>query len=334
MSEEWYHSSIHSGELSDYSPHAVRAFRDWLRAKYRVADALRRAWNDPRADFDSAVVPSQAAREAGRNERTFRDPATQMPVIDWYLFYNDLVPDTMEVFLNCFHLADTQRELVRRKVLNCNCTVLWCYASGRFNGAETSVEAMRELTGLRIRPDHGGARLRLRITLTDEGQSLLEHGMEVATLAAESTTRQRLESRAPAPVVIGHEHVWAQLISVEDPEATALGRLEGRTEVLLAHKPMRGWTSVFTANPVLPAAMLRALACQAGVHLYHRRDDTFYASRSYVCLNADGAGERTLRFPRPADLFHPFTGQRLARRVTEFSHRFADKETFLARYAT
>jgi hypothetical protein len=212
--------------------------------------------------------------------------------------------------------------------------VLWCYAPGLFNGAQASVEAMRELTGLRIRPDHGAGHVRLRIALTGEGQSLLERGMEAAALAAESTTRQRLEGRAPAPPVVGHEHVWAQLISVEDPDATVLGRLEGRMEVLLAQKPMRGWTSVFTANPVLPAAFVRALAGQAGVHLYHGRDDTFYASRSYVCLNADGAGERTLHFPRATDIFDPFTGERLARRVTEYRRSLRDKETLLLRYAT
>jgi hypothetical protein len=238
------------------------------------------------------------------------------------------------IFLNCFHLTDTQRELVRRKVLNRNRTILWCYAPGLFKGAQASVEAMRELTGLRIRPDHGVGHVRLRIALTGEGQSLLERGMEAAALAATSTTRQRPEGPAPAPPIIGHEHVWAQLISVEDPDATVLGRLEERTEVLLAQKPMRGWTSVFTANPVLPATMLRALARQAGVHLCHRRDDTFYASRSYVCLNADGAGERTLHFPRAVDLFDPFTDLPLARRVARFDHTFKDKESLLIRYKT
>jgi hypothetical protein len=112
MSEEWNHWSIHSGELSDYSPHAVRAFRDWLRAEYRAADALRQTWNDPRADFDSVGVPSQAAREAGRNECTFRDAAREMPVIDWYLFYNDLVPDTMEVFLRAAKEASAFKKAV------------------------------------------------------------------------------------------------------------------------------------------------------------------------------------------------------------------------------
>jgi len=237
------------------------------------------------------------------------------------------------VFLNCFHLTDTQRQLIRGKVLKGNRTVLWCYAPGLFNGARASVEAMRELTGLRIRPDHGDARVRLRIALTEDGQSLLDRGAEVAALAAESATGQRREANAAASPVIGHEHVWAQLISVEDPEAAALGRLEGRTEVLLAQKPMRGWTSVFTANPVLPAALLRALGRQAGVYIYNALDDTFYASRSYVCLNADGAGERTLRFPSAVGLFDPFTGQCLARRVTEFRRGLQDKETLLLRYA-
>lgn len=99
-------------------------------------------------------------------------------------------------------------------------------------------------------------------------------------------------------------------------------------------KRLKGWTSIYTLNPVLPAAFLRALARQAGVHIYTDRDDTFYASRSHLCLNADGAGERTLRLPRPADLFDSFTGRSLARRVKEYSHRFADTETQLIRYAT
>jgi hypothetical protein len=58
------------------------------------------------------------------------------------------------------------------------------------------------------------------------------------------------------------------------------------------------------------------------------------ASRSNLALNADGAGERTLRFPKPADLFNPFAGHRLADRVTSYSYWFQDKETLLLRYET
>jgi len=476
MSEEWYHWSIHSGELSDSSPHAARAFRVWLGAKYRSVDALRCAWNNSSVDFDSADVPSQPARQAGRNERTFRDPATEMPVIDWYLFYNDLIPDTIDsfaraakeachhrnvvgtfycylfefggdpefghnamaklaqsphldfvavtasyfdrelghgadyarapitsvdlhgilwyhdndtvsfrydemnagrqdretvaryrrelgvtetpqhtiwqyrrgagfvlgngiyqaffdlhggyfddpvlmaevkrlnlllagakdrdcssvaeilvvsdetscsyttfesgmlqqtlqpaqaqlaklgaphdsilvddlaladsnrykfiIFLNCFHFADAQRQLIRRRVLGRNRTVLWCYAPGLFHGAQTSVDAMRELTGMRLALAAEPDRVQARISLN-------ERGKRVAGIPHLS------------PGVVGHEHVWARLISVVDDSAVALGTLPGRSEVVLAMKSMRDWTSVYTLNPVLPASLLRALA--------------------------------------------------------------------------
>ncbi len=547
MSEEWYHWSIHTNELSDYSPHAIRAFRDWLRAKYPTTRALRAAWNDPQVDFSTAAVPGQASRQHGRNERTFRDPATEMPVIDWYLFYNDLIPDTIDgfaraakeasegrkavgtfycymfefggdpefghnalgrllrsphldflavtasyhdralgggadyarapitsvglhgklwyhdndtvsfryddmhrasqdratveryrrelgvtgtagetvwqyqrgagfvlgngiyqsffdlhggffddpalmaevqrlnalldeskqydcssvaeilvvsdeascsyatfesgllqqtlqpaqvqlaklgaphdsilvddlaladlnrykfvIFLNCFHLSDAQRRLIRKRVLNRNRTVLWCYAPGLFNGRQASIDAMQELTGLRLalsaKPDRVQARIRLQ-------EGVLPLGWNPGL----------------SPEVIGHEHVWAQLISVEDDSAVALGTLEGRAEVVLAMKSLPGWTSVYTLNPVLPASFLRALAQHAGVHVYNDHDDTLYASRSYLTLAADLAGPRRIRLRHRTDVLDPFSGERLYHGTSEIEHHFQPGEVAMWR---
>lgn len=549
MSEEWYHWSIHSDELSDYSSHALQAFRAWLRNKYLTSLALSQAWNEPDLNFERVAIPTQAVREAGRNKLVFRDPQTQMPVIDWYLFYNDLVPDTMDVFLraakeasnyrkvvgafycymfefggdpeyghnamgrllrskyldfalvtasyhnrslgagadyarapitsvglhgklwyhdndtvsfrydemnranadratveryraelgvtetaeetiwqyrrgtgfvlgngtfqsffdlhggyfddpklmaevkrlnslldearkydnrsvaeilvvsdevscsyatfqsafmqqtlqpiqvqlaklgaphdsilvddlalvnlarykfviflNCFHLTDSQRELIQRTVLNHNRWVMWCYAPGLFNEQTQSDEAMHQLTGIRIVPGESNSLARLRIKLNRDGARLLE-------------------GTATDGTIIGHEHVWGMSFSVQDSLAKSLGIIERRSEVALATKRLTDWTSVYTVNPVLPAALLRGFARQAGVHIYNRLDDTFYASRSYMCLNADGGGERTIRFPEPVDLFEPFTGELLASQVNEYSHLFVNKETLLIRCA-
>jgi beta-galactosidase len=565
MTEEWYHWSIHTNELSDYSVHAVRAFRDWLRAKYGTAQALRTAWSDPRVDFDSASVPTQAARQRDR-ERTFRDPAIEMPVIDWYEFHNDLIPDTIEVFaraakkacegrkvvgtfycymfefggdpefghnamtrlvrskhldfvavtasyfdrelgtgadyarapvtslalhgklwyhdndtvsfrydemnranpdratvaryrkelgvtetlqdtlwqyrrgagfvlgngiyeslfdlhggyfdhpalmaevkrlnlllgesqhydcsssaeilvvsdeascaygtfesgflaqtlqpaqvqlaklgaphdsilvddlglldtrhhklvifLNCFHLTNTQRELIYRRVLNQNRTVLWCYAPGLFNGAQTPVEAMHELTGIRLVLSNKPERIRARIALTEQGRRLWPQpqpenagGSEVALVVAPNP------GLSP---IIGHEHIWARLIAVEDPEAVALGTLQDRPEIVLAMKSMARWTSIYSLNPVLPAGFLRALARRAGVHIYNNQDDTLYASRSYLTLAANLAGRRRIQLPRRADVFDPFTGDRLWHGVSAFERDFLAKETVIWRLA-
>ena len=122
------------------------------------------------------------------------------------------------------------------------------------------------------------------------------------------------------------------MMSVEDAHATALGHVEGRTEVALAFKPMKHWISLYTLNPVLPAAFLRALARRAGVHIYNDADDTLYASRSYLALNADGADVRTIRLARPTDMFDALTGELLAARTSCLARDLRDKETLLLRF--
>jgi beta-galactosidase len=566
MTEEWYHWSIHTNELSDYSVHAVRAFRGWLRAKYQTVPALRTAWNDPRVDFDSAAVPTQVARQRDR-ERTFRDPATEMPVIDWYQFYDDLIPDTIDgfaraaketcegrkvvgtfycymfefggdpefghnamirlaqskhldfvavtasyydralgagadyarapvtslglhgklwyhdndtvsfrydemnkanpdrptvaryrkelgvtetlqetlwqyrrgagfvlgngiygsffdlhggyfdhpdlmaevkrlnrllgeshrydcssvaeilvvsdeascaygtfesgflaqtlqpaqvqlaklgaphdsilvddldlldtrrhklvIFLNCFHLTDAQRDLIRRRLLNQNRTVLWCYAPGLFNGGRRSAAAMHELTGIRLVPSDKAERVRARIALTERGARLWSQP-EAKPPGDSKVDKTAAPASVGLPSSIGHEHVWGQLVAVEDAEAVVLGTLQDRLEVVLAMKPMARWTSIYSLNPVLPAGFLRALARHAGVHVYQNQDDTLYASRSYLTLAANLVGRRQIQLPRRAEVFDPFTGNRLWRSVSAFEHDFQAKETVIWRLA-
>jgi hypothetical protein len=536
MSEEWYHWSIHTNQLSDYSSHATDAFRDWLRAKYQTPSSLREAWNQPTVDFDSVAVPTPAARQYAR-ERTFRDPQSEMPVIDWYLFYNDLVPDTMEVFLraakqsvgqtkvigafycymfefggdpeyghnalakllrsphldfaavtasyfhrqlgagadyarapitslahhgklwyhdndtvsfrydainatrtdrdvveryrqelgvtatpqesiwqyrrgagfvlgngifqsffdlhggyfddprlmeevgrlnrllasstsddlssiaeilvvsdeascsyatfesgflqqslqaaqlqfakigsphdsillddlgtieldqykfilflNCFHLSDDQRLMIEKRVLGKGRVILWCSVPGLFDRNRASIEAARSITRLHLVPPRELDRIQVRIDLSDDGKRYLSN----------SFTGDHTSS-----ATVGHPHIWTQPYTVEDGSATTLGFLAGRKEIVLAAKSLTDWTSVYSANPVLPAAMLRGMAKSAGVHLYNNRDDTLYASRQYLAINADGAGNRDIRFPLPVTLTDPFNGEVLAHQVRE-----------------
>jgi hypothetical protein len=226
----------------------------------------------------------------------------------------DTKPYKLVIFLNCFHLNDAQRHLIRHKILNQGRTVLWCYAPGLFNGPNMSVDAMRELTGMNLTRAENPNLVRARIALTDEGVRLGGEPME-------------------RPQIIGREQIEAHLISVEDKEAVTLGRVEGRGEVALALKSQPGWTSVYSLNPVLPATFLRGLARRAGVHIYNERDDTLYACRSYLTLAADGAGPRSVRLPRKMDVVDPFTNTVQWKGVTQFTQDFQDKETAIWRLA-
>ncbi len=173
---------------------------------------------------------------------------------------------------------------------------------------------MSDLTGIRLVMAPALESVRARIQLSEQGMQLYS----------------RLEE---SPEVIGHKDVWARLIHVKDQDAVNWGSLENEGKVVLAMKSFAHHTSIYTFSPVLPASFLRGLARYAGVHIYHDRNDTFYVSKSFLCLNADGAGKRVLNFPQPVDLSDPFTGKTQLQNATQNSFHLNDKETKLIRYA-
>lgn len=550
MTEEWYHWSIHSEELSDYSDHMIRAFRQWLQKRYSSVTALREAWSDPSLKFEKVFIPSKEARTRDRS-RTFRDPSVEMPVIDYYLFYNEVVPETIDyfasaakaasgrrkavgafygfmfefggdpefghnglapflrspnldfimvtasytnrqlgrgadylrspgtsvrlhkklwyhdndtvsflyretrrkrgqpeaeinadaenlgvtataqetiwqwqrsagmvlgtgcfqswfdlhggyfdhpelmaevkrlnavfqdtlnrdrrsvaqvlvvsdeascsyptfespllpqtlrdtqlilakmgtphdtvlvddlqlldmtpyrliLFLNTYNLNDRQRSLIRRKVLNGGRTCVWCYAPGLFNGHKRDPLAMQALTGMRIAMAEEERSIAPRIALTDSAHPLA------------------LRLKASGLTTLGPKGRSGKRFSVEDDKAVPLGLLAETTHVALAVRPMKNWNSIYSITPALPPAAYRAIAEFAGVHLYNSADDALYASRSYLTVTAEAAGDRALRFRELSDVFDPVSGAIVASGVSVLNRHFAEKETVILRYA-
>ena len=88
---EWVKGETSMSALcGDYSEPMRRHFRAWLRRRY-AGDlaAFRAAWNDPRISFDTAEVPS-AEQQLQTRLYTFRDPAREQNVIDYYRCFADL----------------------------------------------------------------------------------------------------------------------------------------------------------------------------------------------------------------------------------------------------
>jgi len=221
----------------------------------------------------------------------------------------------LAIVLNAYHLSDDQRGLIRRKLLGSGRWVLWCYAPGTFNGSRRSVEGMRELTGLRIVPseDTGFAAPRVQV------------------LRGASPLSKRLERLADSPM--GPQGKICSLFRVEDPSAVALGVLPGSSQVTLAMKAMSDWTSLYAVTPSLPPTFYRELARAAGVHIYNDRDDTLYANASFITLHANGAGQRTLRIPRPGQVVDIVEDKMLASRAAKLSLDLQHGQTLLLRWA-
>ena len=96
------------------------------------------------------------------------------------------------------------------------------------------------------------------------------------------------------------------LFYVADPGVTDSGHGHGTTtseitKPAFAVKKMPDWTSVYCSVPVLPPAVIRNIAREAGVHIYWDNDDFMAANNWLLWVCAASDGPRTIRLPKQAD---------------------------------
>ncbi|HPD16787.1 MAG TPA: hypothetical protein PLE19_17710 [Planctomycetota bacterium] len=93
--EEWLIFDTDETTRGRYHGVYPREFRAWLRRTYADEAALRAAWNDPKAAFDTATCPTGHLRKGSHIWGPFslRDPAVERPAIDYYRFLNTTLAD-------------------------------------------------------------------------------------------------------------------------------------------------------------------------------------------------------------------------------------------------
>jgi hypothetical protein len=115
--EEWYHWSMNTELLADYSPAMLQAFRRWLRERYESEGsrhtpcAVRCGTQCVPATFLAADIPSQAERYGDRS-KTFRDPVAERPVVDFHRFWSDVMADTIAFFAGAVKKKTNRTKIV------------------------------------------------------------------------------------------------------------------------------------------------------------------------------------------------------------------------------
>ena len=95
ISAEWHYFGSWRDQYPDTGSAMTRTFRDWLREKYGTDAALRAAWGQPQVTLDTATVPDVASRRSAKH-LSFRDPATERPVVDYYHCHQKTVADAID----------------------------------------------------------------------------------------------------------------------------------------------------------------------------------------------------------------------------------------------
>lgn len=107
---EWQAWGLWDGETGDFSPACVRAFRDWLRARYGVDARLQAAWRDPAVTLATAAIPGRADRL--RAGRLLRRDAEARRVLDFYAFWPNPVADAICHFARVARRASAGQSLI------------------------------------------------------------------------------------------------------------------------------------------------------------------------------------------------------------------------------
>lgn len=94
---EWHYFGSWWNHYPDTGAAMTRRFRQYLRETYADEAALRAAWKDPNASFDTAQVPGVEPRRDS-TLLTLRDPEQEQWVIDYYHCHQKVVADAIEHF--------------------------------------------------------------------------------------------------------------------------------------------------------------------------------------------------------------------------------------------
>lgn len=108
---EWQMWGTWESSRDDYSQPALRAFRNYLTARYQTDSRLRQAWNDPQVTLTTAQMPRADRRRPG-GPQVLRNPKTEHQAVDFYEFISNMDADAILHFAHIVRNATEGKALV------------------------------------------------------------------------------------------------------------------------------------------------------------------------------------------------------------------------------
>lgn len=264
-----------------------------------------------------------------------------------HIFHDDLslsnLPDyKMYIFLNCHQLSSVDRHVIQKKVKRNGATVVWAYANGLMNPSlkpVMDIRHMEDLTGFRFGCENAARPVTFRITNNDH-------------VLTQNVSELPLYGRMPRPLTAGFAFMPGEnmimdetlawpLFYVQDDDAQILGRFVANDKSAFAVKEFDTWTSVYIGAKILPANILRAIARNAGVHVYlengdriwpFRKNDIIYANEEIVAIVAEVGDTKTIKLPNACKrVVDALTGEVLGQNSADVTLKMDAGETRILR---
>lgn len=198
------------------------------------------------------------------------------------LAHRERFPESkLYVFMNAWDLRPEVRGAIKNRLQRDGKLLFWLYAAGLFEAGRDSLERVREVTGIALKPQpfamKPGTAIRHR-------RHPLCEPLPEKTLSQGGTLEPSFFAIPEDGLVLG-EYAQSGLPSYVAREFHVDG------------SPSLNWKSVFLGEPVVTPGLFRALGQSAGAHIWNYHEDVTHVRPPFLTVHCSGAGSRTIALP-------------------------------------
>ncbi len=198
------------------------------------------------------------------------------------LAHRERFPESkLYVFMNAWDVRPEVRSAIKARLQRDNKVLFWLYAAGLFDGGRDSLERVREITGIALKPQPFGSR---------PGTTMLNR-------------RHPLCEALPEKIVSGGGQLEPSYFAIPE-DGIVLGEYSqtGLPSFVMREFATEGnselsWKSVFLGEPIVTPALFRALGQIAGAHVWNYHEDVVHVRPPFLTVHCSGAGARALTLP-------------------------------------
>lgn len=277
----------------------------WQRAN-AIRNSMCRSVSTPKTVPDVAVFIDERSLAYLVDERAFevlvqnvREAVLRSGLKVGFFLLSDLAhrenfPESkLYVFANAWDIRPEVRSAIKSRLQRDNKVLFWLYAAGLFEGGRESLERVREVTGIALRPQPFNSK---------PGTSILNHRDPLC---------QNLPEHA---LSLGGQLEPSYFAIPEDARILGDYTQTGLPSFVVRHfegeeGPDSRWTSVFLGEPIVTPGLFRALANMAGAHVWSFSDDLIHVGEPFVTVHCQGSGIRTVTLPDKWTAYHVTDGE-------------------------
>lgn len=263
----------------------------WTRAE-SVKSALIARFGTPMRAPEVAVLIDERSLAYLVDERAFdvlvqnvRESVLRAGLSAGFYLLSDLAhrenfPEAkLYVFVNAWDIRPEVRSAIKTRLQRDDKVLFWLYSAGLFEGGRDSLERVREVTGIALRPQPFYSKP--GTTILNSRDPLCQYLPENALAKGGQLEPSYFAIPEDGRVLGEYSHTGLPSFVERTFDSETSGK----------------WHSVFLGEPVVTPGLFRSLAQKAGAHVWNFQNDVVHVNVPFLAVHCTGTSPRTMALP-------------------------------------